>query len=518
MRYVRKICSLSVALASCLLSSGLAQETKTAATLTDLRQKLAEHVSQSKFAAAMWGVKVVSFDTGRVVFEHNARKLFSPASNTKLYTVALALERFGADYRIKTSLYAPGKPDGTGTVAGDLIVYGRGDPTINARLHGGNIYRALQPLVSALTNASVKRISGDLVGDESYFRGPSFGSGWAWEDLENAYGAEISALTINDNTLQLSVRPGERAGAPCKIALSPTTTVLSLSNRTMTVSKGQKRTIHIHHPPTENAIDVSGQMAVDDPSHIEDVAVHNPARLFVSMFREALVRSGIQIVGTARTMNWLDRQANLMAAAQVVELGSVESATLGEIATETLKPSQNLYADLLLAQVGEKARAARQPSEQTSEALGLAELAKFLAQAGIPRDEVFFEEGSGLSRDNLTTPNATVMLLEFVSRRPYAEIFLQALPVAGVDGTLRDRMKGTEGEGKVRAKTGTLRWTNSLSGHVTTAGGEHLLFCIMLNRFQPPDPGRSARGEVDALAIMLAGFAGRSDEGEPKPR
>src|SRR5262249_5078093 len=150
-------------------------------------------------------------------------------------------------------------------------------------------------------------------------------------------------------------------------------------------------------------------------------------------------------------------------------LGSVNSLSVAEWARETLKPSQNLYADLLLAQVGENARVTGHSAEQTSEALGVTELGKFLAKAGIKRDEVLFDEGSGLSRNNLVTPNATVALLQFAAQRPWAEVFLQALPVAGVDGTLRERMKGTAAEGKVRAKTGTLRWVSSLSGHVTTA-------------------------------------------------
>ena len=175
------------------------------------------------------------------VFEQNPQKLFSPASNSKLYTVALALDRLGADYRIKTSLYAKAKPNRSGTLKGDLIVYGRGDPTINARLNGGDIYQALEPLVRALTNAGVKRITGDLVGDESYFHGPPFGSGWAWDDLEYYYGAEISALTINDNTLQAVVKPGARIGAPCQLALLPATAWLTFSNRTETVEKGATR-------------------------------------------------------------------------------------------------------------------------------------------------------------------------------------------------------------------------------------------------------------------------------------
>jgi len=199
---------LCLLFAAQLASGVLAQELRPSATLAELRQRLAAHVGQPKYEAALWGVKIVSLDTGVTIFEQNPQKLFSPASNSKLYTVALAFDRLGADYRIKTSLYAKARPNRAGTLKGDLLVYGRGDPTINARLNGGDIFKALQPLVSALTNAGVKRIAGDLVGDESYFRGPPFGSGWAWDDLEYYYGAEISALTINDNTLQAVWSPG----------------------------------------------------------------------------------------------------------------------------------------------------------------------------------------------------------------------------------------------------------------------------------------------------------------------
>lgn len=169
--------------------------------LASLQQQLSEHVTSDRFAGASWGVKVVSLDTGRTVFEHNAQKLLSPASNCKLYAVALALDELGGDYRIKTSLYTAAKPNRRGTVTGDLIVFGRGDPLLTARLYDGDIFQALQPLVSALTNAGVRRITGDLVGDESFIQGSPFGSGWVWDDFQHYYGAEISALTINDNTL-----------------------------------------------------------------------------------------------------------------------------------------------------------------------------------------------------------------------------------------------------------------------------------------------------------------------------
>jgi D-alanyl-D-alanine carboxypeptidase/D-alanyl-D-alanine-endopeptidase (penicillin-binding protein 4) len=487
----------------------LAEEPSAPGTLRELEQQLSNHISQPKYDAAMWGVKIISLDTGKTLFEHNAQKLFSPASNSKLYTVALALDRLGEDYRFKTSLYAQAKPNRRGTLKGDLIVYGRGDPTINTRLHGGDIFQALEPLVAALTN-DVKRIAGDLVGDDSFFRGPEFGSGWAWDDPEASYGAEISALTINDNVLQLTVKPGDRLGARCQLSLSPSTAYLTFSNRTETVVKEQRRMLHFYRPLEENLTYIFGQMPLEETAFTDDVTVHNPAGLFVSLLKEAMARHGIKVRGRVRTTNWLDRQASPVDCTKLVELGTMESLPLRDIAREVLKPSQNLYTDLLLAHVGETMRS--EADIESSEALGIRELNRFVAEAGIKRGDVLFEEGSGLSRNNLTTPNATVALLQFMNRHKCAQAFLDGLPIAGVDGTLRNRMKGTLAAGNVLAKTGTLRWANSLSGFVTTAAGERLAFCLMLNRYHSETPGGSARSDLDAIAVLLAGFTGRTSE------
>jgi serine-type D-Ala-D-Ala carboxypeptidase/endopeptidase (penicillin-binding protein 4) len=171
------------------------------------------------------------------------------------------------------------------------------------------------------------------------------------------------------------------------------------------------------------------------------------------------------------------------------------------------EPSQNLYTDLLLAHVGERTRATNTAPTETSEELGIAELDKFLREAGIKEGETVFEEGSGLSRDNLTTPNATVALLSYMKRHKYAQAYLDALPIAGVDGTLKNRMKGTAAAGNARAKTGALRWANSLSGYVTTAAGEHLVFCLMLNRYYESRP---VKGDTDNVVVLLASFTGRT--------
>jgi D-alanyl-D-alanine carboxypeptidase/D-alanyl-D-alanine-endopeptidase (penicillin-binding protein 4) len=420
----------------------------------------------------------------------------------------MALDRLGADYRIKTSLYAKSKPTANGTLKGDLIVFGRGDPLIQERRPGMDIYQTLDPLVFALTNAGVKKIKGDLVADTSYFRGPEFGSGWVWDDLENSYGAEISALTVNNNTLAIKVQPGARVGSPCQLSVTPAAAYLSFYNRTETAGTNRARTITFYRPPGHNYVFVFGQMSIDDPGYTEDVPFHRPAGLFVSLFKQALARHKIEVTGRLRTIDWLESRTNSFDCTRMIELGFVESAPMSVLARAIQKPSQNLYADLLFAHVGETMRDDSTDPDTTSEELGVRALRQFLTHAGIEGSETIFEEGSGLSRDNLTTPNATVTLLKFMSQHKCAEAFVDALPIAGVDGTLRNRMKGTAAEGKVRAKTGSLRWAKSLAGYVTTAAGERLVFCFMLNRFQSVNGSPSA--DLDAMAVVLAGFTGRS--------
>ncbi|MEK6289156.1 MAG: D-alanyl-D-alanine carboxypeptidase/D-alanyl-D-alanine-endopeptidase [Acidobacteriota bacterium] len=526
-------------------------------TLDSLRARIAAHIAQPRFAPAAWGVKVLSLDTAKTIFEHNPQKYFNPASNAKLYTSALALERLGVDFRIRTSLYSSTRPDASGTLKGDLIVYGRGDPTMAARLNGGDYMKGLDPLIAQLVNAGVRRIEGDLVGDESYFAGPPFGSGWEWDDLQAYYGAEVSALTIDDNSLDLFVKPADRVGMPCRITTGPPTSFVTLINRTQTALKGTESRIVVYRPVGENFIYVSGRLPIDsNTGYYSAIAVHNPAGLFVSLFKDALAARGIVITGRTRVIDWKYREVTPVDLAKLIELGSVESMPLGDIVRETLKPSQNLYAQLLLLQVGEKTRfgewvgssmpgtvapggsrrasqfplppqiANDQRAGQTSEELGIEALNDFMDRVGIRKGDVLLEEGSGLSRRDVITPEATVALLAYMSRSRWADVYRNSLPVAGVDGTLQNRMKGTAATGNVRAKTGSLRYVYTLSGYVTTAAGERLAFSIMLNNYYNAERSAalreasgtqaqraaptSPREDLDAIAIMLASFTGRS--------
>lgn len=503
------------ALAAFLASATAAAQPSVAApqaedSLKSLRDRITAHMTQPQFAAAAWGLKIASLDSGRTLFEHNAGKLLKPASNAKLYTGALALDRLGPDFRIKTSLYATARPNRFGTLHSSLIIYGRGDPSFAARFHNGEYGKILDPLVEALASAGVKRIQGDLIGDESFFHGPPIGSGWAWDDLQYYYGAEVSALTAQDNVVDVVITPGASPGSPCRIATRPATPYLSFINRTETVATDGRRALEFYRPMGENAVYVSGRMSLSETNHNDAVAVRDPARWFLTLFQDALSRRGIRVSGKLRTVNWLERQTNRMDFDKLVELATVESRPLAEIVSRMMKPSQNLYAQLLLLQVAANSpRARAMVPAQTTEAIGLEELNVFLKQAGIDSDEVRLEEGSGLSRGALVTPNATVELLKFMSRHAQAEVFRDALPIAGVDGTLRNRLKDFPAFKNVRAKTGSLRYVNTLSGYLTTAAGERLVFSIMLNN-HPAPAGHPAREDLDAIVMMLARFTGRA--------
>src|SRR5881409_3461367 len=224
-------------------------------TLTELRQQIEQVVRQPALEPGFFAVKIVSLDTGQVIFEQNANKFVRPASNMKLYTVAAALDRLTPDYHFITSVYAKERPD-KGTLKGDLIIYGRGDPSITARFNNGDYFKGINDLADRIVAAGVKRVKGDLVGDESYFNGAPIGSGWEWEDLTWSYGAELSALTINDNAIDLTVKPGMSVGFPVVITSGPpATSFMTIANHATTAARGSRSDLHIYRGLGANTLE-----------------------------------------------------------------------------------------------------------------------------------------------------------------------------------------------------------------------------------------------------------------------
>ncbi len=486
----------------------------TTRTLSELQAKIVEILQKPELAPALIGVKVASLDNGHVLFEENPQKLVRPASNMKLYTVATALDRLTPDYHFITSVYASLKPNSDGVLRGDLTVYGRGDPSLAARFNSGDYFKSIEDLATRIASTGLKKVEGDLIGDESYFSGSPYGSGWDWEDLTWYYGAEVSSLTVNDNALDIFVKPASESGKPAIVTTGPVDPLLTIVNRIATVAKGTRRSISISRALGSNTVELSGWIPVDDRGYTGGIGISHPAQLYLSMLRAALVKRGIKITGKDRVIS--EKSASLVPRTSPsagpplppYEIVSFPSPPFSVIAAQTLKPSQNLYTELILRTLGE----VLPPPSTTpvsSEDAGHEVVKSFLKEAGLKPDSLVLSDGSGLSRNDMVTAEATVQLLTYMSKHKYAAFWRDALPIAGVDGTLRNRMKNTPAENNLRAKTGSLSSVASLSGYVTSAAGENLVFSIIVNNYPRGVEPRTAC--IDPIALLLASFAGRSE-------
>ena len=485
----------------------------TTRSIGELQARISEILRKPELSSAMVGVKVTSLDSGRVLFEENAQKLLRPASNMKIYTVATALDRLSPDFRFTTSVYARSKPGADGTVKGDLTIFGRGDPSIAARFNNGDYMKGIDELANRIVAAGVKRVEGDLVGDETYFVGPKYGSGWEWEDLTWYYGAEVTPLTINDNALDLFVKPGPTIGSRANITTGPPDPLLTIVNEVTTAERGTRRKISVHRGLAENKITISGTIALDDRGYTGGIGISHPGLLFVYLLRTALNQKGVVVTGKSRASGPTENLSaaavpNTLSASQV-EITTLQSPPLSVIAAQTLKPSQNLYTELILRTLG-KIVPPENPEQdpQTSEDLGLEAVKGFLKAVGIRPESLVLSDGSGLSRNDMITAEASVELLSFMNRHRYASVFRDALPIAGVDGTLKNRLKNTAAQNNLRAKTGSLSSAASLAGYVTTVAGEHLAFSIMVNNYPSDVEPRTVC--IDPIALLLASFDGRS--------
>jgi D-alanyl-D-alanine carboxypeptidase/D-alanyl-D-alanine-endopeptidase (penicillin-binding protein 4) len=356
------------------------------ATIAELQSRISDVLRKPELEPATVGIKVASLDTGRVLFEQNANKLLRPASNMKLYTVAAALDRLSPDYHFVTSVYARTRPDSSGTVHGDLTIYGRGDPSIAARFNNGNYFKGIDDFAARIVAAGVKRVEGDLVGDETYFTGPQYGSGWEWEDLQWWYGAEVSALTINDNALDLSVKPGVKVGAPAVISTGPPDPLLKIINKVTTAPKGTRRDLAAYRALGSDEVEISGLIPLDDRGYSGGLGISRPALLFAYLLRASLAQQGVVIKGKTRTISQpISAASPGTVVSGLVEVATLQSPPLSMIAAQTLKPSQNLYTELILRTLGNVAAPAPTSvgADRTSETAGIEVVRTFLREAGV---------------------------------------------------------------------------------------------------------------------------------------
>ena len=476
-------------------------------TLGDLQSRIRLALSRPELRRGTVAIKIASLDTGKTVYEENADKYVMPASNMKNFTVAAALERLSPDFRFTTSVYANSMPDASGAIKGDLRIYGRGDVSLSAAFYEGDYLKGLDVLADKIAQAGVKRVEGNLIGDESYFSGGAIPPSWEWDDLQWRSGAEVSALPLNDNTLDLSVKPGSAVGSTCAVGLQPFNSIMRVVNRCLTSAADVKRDLTIKKALEQNILEISGTMPVGDKGFSSFLTVSHPAELFVALLKQRLQEKGVTITGQTRVVGTKEKAvSSTVSSVPPVEITKLESPPFGLIAAKTMKPSQNLYTETILWTLGEQFGDKTNP-KLTSAERGAAVVRAFLQQVGIPPDAIVQWDGSGLSRHNLVTANANVQLYTYMAKQSrYAQAWRDSLTIGGTDGTLQNRFKGTVAAGNVRGKTGTIDQVSALSGYVTTASGETLVFSIIINGVTNSGI-RTAT--IDEIVVNLANFNGR---------
>jgi D-alanyl-D-alanine carboxypeptidase/D-alanyl-D-alanine-endopeptidase (penicillin-binding protein 4) len=483
----------------------LEQTKPTGSEADELAKRVNSAIDQSEFASARWGIAVVSMSKGTTLYQRDAGKLFTPASNMKIYTTGVALDLLGADYRWRTSVYATAQPDTSGTIRGDVILYGRGAPDLVSRSEETN-KASLAKLAEALYGRGIRRVEGNVIGDESYFRGDSLGDGWQWTDMQWYFGAEASALSVNENQIDLNLIPSGKTQEPPTARTSDVERYVTVENRMVTGKQGARTTIGLHRGLSDNNVEVWGEFAPGSKGFGARLSVHNPALWAGKMFLDELKKRGIDVTGQAQVRDSRHPQSQRFDPSQAVELAVVTSQSLSEISKKTNKESNNLYAELILRTLGRERGEMLGHQEQTGrergdDEIGLALIRLWLTRAGISTERIALHDGSGLSRLDLVTPEATVGLLLSLSKTASGDIFRQSLPIAGRDGTLGGRLKTLTD--RVSAKTGSLTYSHSLSGYLTTVDGEPLAFSIICN----DQTGRgNATQLIDQIVTILAAF------------
>lgn len=430
-----------------------------------------------------WGVAVVSLQSGETLFSRNADRQLLPASTMKLFTSSVALERFGPDYRFVTEVLREGAISTDGTLRGNIVLRGAGDPSFSRRFtDGASGETPMESIAHLVAQAGIKRVTGDVIGDASAFEDRMVPEGWRTRYLGAHYAARVSALSYNENLLTVRVKP---AGKDVSITFEPALSGIPIVNNVKLVAG---RGARFGVKQTENGIEVRGSVGAAGRGGETQIVMEEPALLTSAAFHAALEAHGISVSGSVRLGK---------ASAGAPRVTALPSATLGELVTTMNGESNNHFAELLFRNAARSAGVVG--SAENANVL----LRRFLwEKAKVQPTDVYAADGSGLSTADRVTPRAMVQLLGYAARAPWHDVLEQSLPVAGRTETLRRRMKYTPAMGNLHAKTGTTNDVASLGGYVTSRDGEMLAFSFIYNGHNR----WRAKEAMDAMGATLANY------------
>jgi D-alanyl-D-alanine carboxypeptidase/D-alanyl-D-alanine-endopeptidase (penicillin-binding protein 4) len=445
------------------------------------------------FSNAQWGVVIQSLETGEYLYKRNEDKLFIPASDLKLFTTSTGLITLGSEYKFKTNLYMNGYIDGS-ILKGDLVIQGKGDPTISERFYNGNMLKIFNDWADSLINIGIDEITGNIVGDDNAFDDVGLGTGWAWDYESSWFAAPSSAICFNDNCVDIVVTVNKKSHQP-DVVISPDTKYIIILNKAVTVSKDSSTAIETYREPGTNVITIFGTIRDNADSVKTFVTVNNPTQYAMVVLKDVLKRKGILIDGYPIDVNDMTNSPDY---SKMKSLFTQYSPPLKEIIKVTNKQSQNLYAEQILKTIGLETKGFG------SVANGLNTEGRVLKDMGINPESMNIVDGSGLSRLDLVTPRQIVALLNYMYKSRYFIPFFNSLPIAGIDGTLGDRMQNSKAQGKIRAKPGYLEGVRNLSGYAFTGDNEPVAFSIIVNNFSVPV--KLADNIQDLVCLRIANF------------
>jgi len=461
-------------------------------SLSELNVQLDDIFNDPNFDNAEWGVVIQSLETGEYFYKRNEDKLLMPASNLKLFTTAAGLLILGTEYKFKTNIYSRGEIDGS-ILRGDLIVQGRGDPTISGRFYNDDMFKIFNDWADSLLEYDIDEIDGNIIGDDNAFDELGLGEGWSWDYESYWYSAQSGAISFNDNCIDVSVKVNKKTLQPL-ISIAPETNYVVILNKVNVVSGDSATNIDVFRERGTNVITVFGNINMKD-SIKTFVTVNNPTQYAMVALYGVLDKRGIKVSGYPID---IDDTSGPIDYHKLNKLFTHQSVELKEVIKIINKNSQNFYAEQLLKTIG------LEKENYGSAKNGIKACVQVFEDMGINSERMLMVDGSGLSRLNLVTPHQIVILLNHMYKSKEFIPFYNSLPIAGVDGTLGNRMKNIRLENNLRGKTGYIGAVRSLSGYIFTGDGELLSFSMIANNFNVPL--KLADNLQDLVCLRLANF------------